>query len=49
MTDSIRYQMYYSKKLLKKIDKIKEEKGFIYRSQAVIFLITLGLERICNE
>jgi hypothetical protein len=41
--------MYYSKKLLEKIDKIKEEKGFIYRSQVIIFLINLGLESIRHE
>lgn len=46
MSDSIRYQMYYSKKLLEKIDKIKKEKGFIYRSQVIIFLINLGLDSI---
>jgi metal-responsive CopG/Arc/MetJ family transcriptional regulator len=48
MSNSIRYSMYYSKSLLAKIDKIKAEKGFNYRSQAIIYLINLGLEQIKN-
>jgi metal-responsive CopG/Arc/MetJ family transcriptional regulator len=43
---SLRYQMYYSKLLLEKIDKVKKEKGFNYRSQAIIYLINLGLDQL---
>jgi metal-responsive CopG/Arc/MetJ family transcriptional regulator len=46
MSDSVRFSMFYSKKLLSKIDKFKEEKGFIYRSQAIIYLINLGFEQL---
>lgn len=46
MSDSIRYSMFYSKKLLDKIDKLKEEKGFSHRSQAIIYLIDLGFEQL---
>ena len=38
--------MFYSKKLLEKIDALKEEKGFSHRSQAIIYLINLGFEQL---
>ena len=46
LSDSIRYSMFYSKKLLEKIDALKEEKGFSHRSQAIIYLINLGFEQL---
>ncbi len=46
LSNSIRYSMFYSKKLLEKIDALKEEKGFSHRSQAIIYLINLGFEQL---
>ena len=49
MSKNKRYSMYYSKKLLDKIDKLKEEKGFCHRSQAIIYLIDLGFGQLTKK
>jgi metal-responsive CopG/Arc/MetJ family transcriptional regulator len=38
--------MFYSKKLLDKIDKVRDEMGFNHRSQTIVYLINLGLEQL---
>lgn len=37
--------MRYPKELLKRIDEFKEKKGFVTRTQAIIFLIQYALDK----
>lgn len=49
LSDTIRFSMYYSKKLLKEIDEIKVDKGFNFRSQAIIYLIQEGMKNVKTD
>ena len=40
------FNMRYPKALLQRIDEFKDEKGFVTRSQAIIFLLQYGLEEL---
>jgi metal-responsive CopG/Arc/MetJ family transcriptional regulator len=41
--------MRYPKELLKRIDEFKEKKGFITRTQTIIYLIQYALEQSDNR
>lgn len=46
VSENKRYSMYYNVKLLEKIDRLKEKKGFSHRSQAIIYLIDRGFDQL---
>jgi metal-responsive CopG/Arc/MetJ family transcriptional regulator len=45
MSKSQMLNMRYPKELLERIDKCKEEKGFTTRTQTIMHLIQIGLEK----
>lgn len=44
-----RYSMILTKEMIAKLEKIKKEKGFKHRSDAILYLINIALDFLINK
>jgi metal-responsive CopG/Arc/MetJ family transcriptional regulator len=46
-TETKRYSMFFTESFLKKLDKLKDQKGFKHRSNVIMYLLNIAID-LCD-